>query len=66
MARNHSTITGPKKAPTFAVPWLWMKNRNASTPSAIGITKWLTLGAATCRPSTAESTVIDGVIMLSP
>ena len=66
MVRNHSTITGPKKAPTRAVPWLWMRNRPAITPIVIGITNELNTGVATSRPSIAPSTEIAGVIMLSP
>ena len=66
MARNQITVTGPKKLPTLVVPWLWMKKRPASTASAIGITNLPNTGVATSRPSTAESTEIAGVIMLSP
>ena len=66
MERNHAIITGPKNAPTFAVPWLWMKKSTAITARVIGITYGLNLGEYSSRPSMAESTVIDGVIMLSP
>ena len=34
--------------------------------AATGTTTWASLGAATCRPSTADSTLIAGVISESP
>ena len=66
MVRNHTTITGPKNAPIRAVPWPWMRKRPAMTPIESGITNGLKTGVATSRPSIAPSTVIAGVIMLSP
>ncbi len=66
IATNHIAVTGPKKAPTLPVPWRWITKSPVSTPSVIGITKGLKTGVATSRPSTAESTEIAGVIMLSP
>ena len=44
----------------------WTANRATSSPSVIGMTAAEKLGAATPRPSTAESTLIAGVIIPSP
>ena len=63
---NHSAITGPNRRPTAPVPKRWMANSTVSTPSVIGSTIESSPGAATPRPSTAESTEIAGVIMPSP
>ena len=63
---NHTSITGPNSLPTTPVPKRWMKNSPVSTAIAIGSTSEDRLGTATFRPSTAESTEIAGVIMLSP
>ena len=63
---NHSSITGPKALPTVPVPQRWMANSADSTHTAIGSTHSLTAGATTCRPSTAPSTEMAGVITLSP
>jgi hypothetical protein len=60
------TITGPNKAPTFAVPRAWMANRQIRMTTAIGITQGSKPGCTVVRPSTAESTEMAGVIMLSP
>ncbi|MNT71771.1 hypothetical protein D3C72_2102960 [compost metagenome] len=63
---NQSTITGPKRMPIRAVPCFWIRNRPISSTTVIGTTQWPTPGRATSRPSTADSTEIAGVIMLSP
>ncbi len=63
---NHSSMTGPNSAPTLAVPRFCTKKRRNSTSSATGMTKGLSTGVATSRPSTAESTEIAGVTMPSP
>ena len=66
IAENHSTITGPKSAPTLALPRFWMKKR----PSKIAIERGTMAGCAalvtTPSPSTAERTEIDGVMTPSP
>ena len=63
---NHTAITGPNSLPTTPVPKRWIANSAVSTAIAIGSTSEARLGTATFRPSTAESTEIAGVIMLSP
>src|SRR5690242_11765 len=64
--RNHSTMIGPNTAPTLAVPWRCIQNRPSSTATVSGTTQCDSAGAATSRPSTADSTEIDGVITPSP
>ena len=65
-ARNHSAITGPKIAPTRALPRRCSQNKPSSTSTVSGTTQCDSEGAATFRPSMAESTEIDGVITPSP
>ena len=66
MIRNHTTITGPNSLPTAAVPWRCTANRTVMITAVIGMTNSARLGLTTLSPSTAESTEIAGVIMLSP
>ncbi len=63
---NHTAITGPNSLPTTPVPNRWIANSPVSTAIAIGSTSEARLGTATFNPSTADSTEIAGVIMLSP
>ena len=63
---NQTAITGPNSRPTRSVPWRWNRNSAVSTTSVIGTTQVSRPGAATLRPSTAESTEIAGVITPSP
>ena len=63
---NHSTITGPKRIPMRAVPCFWIRNSPTSNATVIGTTQCSRPGSATFMPSTAESTEMAGVIMLSP
>src|SRR6185437_4546405 len=65
-ATNHTHITGPNTLPTPPVPRFWNRNSVTSTITAIHTTQCESAGAATPRPSTAESTVIDGEITPSP
>src|SRR5690348_960788 len=65
-AMNHTHITGPNTVPTPPVPRFWIRNSVTSTSTAIHTTQCVRAGAATPRPSTADSTVIDGVITPSP
>ena len=63
---NQSIMTGPNTRPTRSVPRRWKENSRTRTTMVIGITaRWRT-GAATSKPSTADSTEIAGVIMPSP
>ena len=63
---NHSTVIGPKKRPTLPVPKRCTKKSPVSTSKVIGSTKRCSEGAATSRPSTADSTEIAGVMTPSP
>ena len=63
---NHSIITGPKNFPTVAVPRRCTANSPMRITAVIGTTKSANLGSTTFIPSTADSTEIAGVIMLSP
>jgi hypothetical protein len=63
---NHSTITGPNNAPTFAVPLRWMKKSPIRITSAAGTTMRSSAGSMTVMPSTADSTEIAGVMIASP
>ena len=66
MARNHTTITGPKSRPTAPVPFRCPRNSPTMTTTVIGTTQGSSEGSTTLSPSTADSTEIAGVIMLSP
>ncbi len=63
---NQSSITGPNRLPTLPVPNFCTANRTTRITAAIGTMRCSTLGAAVCRPSTAESTDTAGVITESP
>ena len=64
--RNQTVVIGPNTRPTFSVPKRWAANTPSNTAMVIGSTKGLSPGAATSSPSTAPSTEIAGVIILSP
>ena len=66
MATNQAIITGPKNRPTAAVPCRWTENSPTMITAVIGTMKSSKSGSMTLRPSTADSTEIAGVIMLSP
>jgi hypothetical protein len=59
-------ITGPNMRPTAAVPTRWNANSTAMMTAVIGTTRLSSDGSTTLSPSTADSTEIAGVIMLSP
>ena len=63
---NQTHMIGPKNRPTAPVPWRWIQNSPVRMIAVTGSTKSLSCGAMMPRPSTAESTEIAGVIMLSP
>ena len=63
---NHTSVSGPKIAPMAAVPWRCTANSKIRITTVIGMTKSWRAGAASCRPSTALSTEIAGVIMAPP
>ena len=52
--------------PTAAEPIRWLTNSSTMMTAVIGTTRWLSDGCTTLTPSTADSTEIAGVIMLSP
>ena len=66
IAANHSTVMGPKSLPTLPVPKRCAAKRQHRMTAATGTTTWASPGAATCRPSTADSTLMAGVISESP
>ena len=66
IAANQATITGPKNRPTTAVPTRCTANRHAMITAVSGTTHAASEGRTTFSPSTADSTEIAGVIMLSP
>ena len=66
IARNQTIITGPNSRPTAAVPSRWVANRTTMITAVIGTIRCPSDGSTTLSPSTAESTEIAGVIMLSP
>ena len=63
---NHIGMTGPNSTPIRAVPWRWITNSTTRIAMVSGTTTWCSWGAATSSPSTADSTEMAGVIMLSP
>ena len=66
MAANQTTITGPKNLPTVAVPLRCIVNSTERMTTVTGTTKLARSGPKTSSPSTADSTEIAGVIVLSP
>ncbi len=63
---NHTTMTGPNKAATLAVPPRCAANSPIRMATVIGATYSLKAGVASFNPSTADSTEIAGVMTLSP
>ena len=66
MATNQTSTISPNTEPTPEAPLNWMAKSAMRSPSVIGMTAPEKLGTATPSPSTAESTLIAGVIMPSP
>ena len=66
MTTNQTSRTGPKTTPIPEVPLNWIANSAVRSPMVIGTTISAKAGVATCRPSTAETTLMAGVIMPSP
>ena len=63
---NQAIITGPNRRPTAAVPWRCTANSATMITAVIGTIQLSNSGSMTLMPSTADSTEIAGVIMLSP
>ena len=59
-------MIGPNSSPTRAVPRAWSMNSPIRMPIASGSTKRPMPASTVLSPSTADSTEIAGVIMLSP
>ena len=59
-------MTGPKMAPMRAVPWRCTANSAIRIAIVMGTTYGAKIGVTISSPSTALSTEIAGVIMLSP
>ncbi len=70
MQRNHTTITGPNRVATLAVPRAWATNSRTKTATEDSST--VELFTTPCSwgtvfmPSMAESTEMAGVITASP
>ena len=66
IATNQAIITGPNSRPTAAVPRRWTANSTTMITAVRGTISSSSPGSITFTPSTADSTEIAGVIMLSP
>ncbi len=66
MTTNQTIITGPKNRPTTAVPCRCTRNSPMMITAVMGTTNSASPGSTTLMPSTADSTEMAGVIMLSP
>ncbi len=66
MATNQTSVIGPKKAATFAVPRDCTANNATRITTVIGTTYASNAGVTIFKPSTAESTDSAGVMMASP
>ena len=66
IAANQTPMTGPNRRPTAPVPRRWTRNKTTMIAAVIGTTRSDSDGATTLTPSTADSTEMAGVIMLSP
>ena len=63
---NQTRVVGPKILPTRAVPLRWIKKIPTKITMVIGTMYGAKKGVATCKPSTAESTEMAGVMIPSP
>ena len=63
---NQTSMTGPNLRPTEPVPSRWIAKSSTMIVTVIGITRLSIEDEMVFVPSTAESTEIAGVIMLSP
>ena len=66
MTANHSSMTGPKSDPKRPGPQRWITNSPMRMTIVTGRTNESNAGTVTLRPSTADSTEIDGVMRPSP
>ena len=66
MVANQTSMIGPNRRPSGPVPCRWTMNRATMITRVIGITRGSIEDEIVSVPSTAESTEIAGVIMLSP
>ena len=66
MTANQTSMIGPNRRPTVAVPRRCSMNSPTMMAEAIGTTRCSSDGDATSTPSTADRTEIAGVIMPSP
>ena len=63
---NHSTMIGPNRAATLAVPRPCMAKSPTRMTIERGTTAFSKAGAMTLRPSTADMTESAGVMAASP
>src|SRR5437867_3193301 len=63
---DHTSVTGPKSAPSRAVPRRWTRNSAARITTVAGTTYSTSRGVATLSPSIALRTEMAGVMTPSP
>ena len=66
MTTNQIIMIGPNRPPTAPVPNRCTRKSAINTPSESGTTCAASVGEATLRPDTAETTEIAGVSIPSP
>ena len=66
MVANQTSMIGPNMRPNEPVPRRWIRKRATMITTVIGTTKLSIEDEIVSVPSTADSTEIAGVIMLSP
>ena len=66
MVRNQRIMMGPKTLPMPAVPRFCKRNSATKTAQVRGTMNGLAASVATSRPSMADRTEIEGVMMPSP
>ncbi len=66
MLTNHTTMIGPNAPPTAPVPSRCTRKSASRMPIESGTICAASVGDATCKPDTAETTEIAGVSMPSP
>ena len=66
MLVNQSSMTGPKTAPTAAVPRFWKAKSRTRIRTVAGTTAGFMAGVTSMSPSMAPSTLMAGVMTPSP
>ncbi len=66
METNQRSMTGPKTAPTAAVPRFWKAKSRRRMTQVAGTTTGFITGVTSMSPSMAPSTLMAGVMTPSP